>query len=137
LYDTLLPALVDQPTLAGVAGAAPSSLRWHDPPLSHDASHAALAMASLEALLCARGLSAAQARYLGLLVRWSAVRQCVEQLSALPSLSASDAVLLRLACSHTAAAAASLADAPGALPLVSVEVPDSGVLLSCAQKAGS
>jgi hypothetical protein len=116
LYDTLLPALVDQPTLAGVAGAAPSSLRWHDPPLSHDASHAALAMASLEALLCARGLSAAQARYLGLLVRWSAVRQCVEQLSALPSLSASDAVLLRLACSHTAAAAASLADAPGALP---------------------
>lgn len=28
-------------------------------------------------------------------------------------------------------------DAPGALPLVSVEVPDSGVLLSCAQKAGS
>jgi len=37
LYDTLLPALVDQPTLAGVAGAAPSSLRWHDPPLSHDA----------------------------------------------------------------------------------------------------
>ena len=28
-------------------------------------------------------------------------------------------------------------DAPGALPLVSVEVPDSGGLLSCAQKAGS
>ncbi|MCX6369975.1 MAG: hypothetical protein NTZ58_01795 [Solirubrobacterales bacterium] len=28
-------------------------------------------------------------------------------------------------------------DAPGALPLVSVEVPDSGVLLSCAQQASS
>ena len=28
-------------------------------------------------------------------------------------------------------------DAPGTLPLVSVEVPDGGVLLSCAQKASS
>ena len=28
-------------------------------------------------------------------------------------------------------------DAPGALPLVSVEVPDNGALLSCAQRVGS
>ena len=49
LYDTLLPALTDTPVLAHAATTAPSQLRWHDPPLSGDLSHAALVLSTLEA----------------------------------------------------------------------------------------
>lgn len=61
LYDTLLPALTDMPALSHAATAPTDQLRWHAPPLSGDISHAALAMAALEGMLCARGFSAAQA----------------------------------------------------------------------------
>ena len=61
LYDTLLPALTDMPALSHAATAHPDQLRWHAPPLSGDLSHAALAMAALEGMLCARGFSPAQA----------------------------------------------------------------------------
>ena len=70
-------------------------------------------MAALEALLCARGLSASQSAYISLLVKWAALRIAVDELDRLQSISASDAALLRLAISHTAAAAAALADGTG------------------------
>ena len=60
LYDTLLPALTDMPALAH-ATTHEEQLRWHAPPLSGDVSHAALALAALEAMLCARGFNPAQA----------------------------------------------------------------------------
>ena len=115
LYDGLLPALTDMPVLAQLAGPQPASqLRWHDPPLSGDVSHAALAMAAFEALLCAHGFDAPHAAYLAVLLRWTALQIARAELERLPAISASDAVLLRLACANTAAAAASLAD--GQLP---------------------
>ena len=57
LYDTLLPALANRPTLAHAStpeGAA--ALRWREPHLSGDASHAQLALEAFEATLCAAGL---------------------------------------------------------------------------------
>ena len=66
------------------------ALRWHDPPLSGDVSHAALSMIALEAMLCARGFTPAQATYLGVLVRWEALQMTACELSDLPSISASD-----------------------------------------------
>ena len=53
LYDTLLPALTDMPVLSHAAAAPPMALRWRDPPLSGDVSHAALSLVALEAMLCA------------------------------------------------------------------------------------
>ena len=47
-----------------------------------------------------------------MLVRWASLQIAASELSTLPSISASDAVLLQLACSYTAASAASLADTP-------------------------
>ena len=114
LYDHLLPALTDMPVMTHAASAPHHALRWHDPPLSGDVSHASLVIIALEAMMCARGFSASQAEYLCVLVRWEALQITAAELTALPSISASDAVLLRLACSHTASAAASLAD--GVLP---------------------
>ena len=61
LYDTLLPALTDMPALSHAATRPTDELRWHDPPLSGDVSHAALAMTAIEAMLCARGFSSSQA----------------------------------------------------------------------------
>ena len=121
-YDQLLPALTARPVLAQVGPDNPY-VRWRTPPLSSDASHAHLVVEAFEASLCASGLLPAHAAYAAVLWKWTALQLALSQLSDATHgvasdavlLSASDAVLLRLACQHTAHAAARLADGP--LPL--------------------
>ena len=113
VYGTLLPALNDQPLMAGVDAA---TLRWRAPPLGADATHASCVLDAFEAALFACGATDAQCAYAATLWRWTMLQTALAELADATQrgepFSASDGVLLRLAARHTARNVAALADGP-------------------------